>query len=196
MKKNSGQLLHNLLLFGRLLRGLGLDVNPGRMIDLVNALDHVEIGRKTDFYYTTRTLLVHRREDIPPFDEAFEVFWRKPQEGWTTLDLRAMGERRRFKRPVFTPPPLRPPGGLKDQPASNGSPDPNQPPIIQATLTYSPREALRHKDFSELTGEELEEIKRLMSELVWQLGMRRTRRLRPGNGAQVDLRRTIRGNLK
>jgi uncharacterized protein with von Willebrand factor type A (vWA) domain len=45
----SGQFLHNLLLFGRVLRKLGLDVNPGRMMDLVSALDYIEIGRKQDF---------------------------------------------------------------------------------------------------------------------------------------------------
>ena len=36
----SGQFLRNLLLFGRVLRKLGLDVNPGRVMDLVSALDH------------------------------------------------------------------------------------------------------------------------------------------------------------
>jgi hypothetical protein len=35
----SGNFLHNLLLFGRVLRKLGLDINPGRMMDLVSALD-------------------------------------------------------------------------------------------------------------------------------------------------------------
>jgi uncharacterized protein with von Willebrand factor type A (vWA) domain len=45
----SGNLLHNLLLFGRLLRGLGMDINPGRMIDLVQALDHIQLGYKQDF---------------------------------------------------------------------------------------------------------------------------------------------------
>jgi len=36
-----GQLVRNVLLFGRVLRGLGLDVSPGRMTDLVEALQHV-----------------------------------------------------------------------------------------------------------------------------------------------------------
>ncbi len=81
-KNRSGQFLHNLLVFGRLLRQLGLDINPGRMIDLVQALDLIEIGRKEDFYNTTRSLLVHKREDIPLFDQAFELFWRKPVEEW------------------------------------------------------------------------------------------------------------------
>lgn len=38
-------------------------------------------------------------------------------------------------------------------------------------------------------------MKRLMSELVWQLGERRTRRQRPGQGSRLDLRRTLRRSL-
>ena len=196
VNSNSGNLLHNLLLFGRLLRGLGLDVNPGRMIDLVRALEHIEIGHKSDFYHTTRSLLVHRREDIILFDEAFEVFWRKPAEGWTTLDLRALGERRRFKRPTFAPPPLKNPIPSQAQDGVETSSASDEPPIIQTTLTYSTREVLRHKDFADLTGEELDAIKRMIAELVWQLGMRHTRRKRPGAGPHFDLRRTLRRNLR
>ncbi|MGH2522924.1 MAG: vWA domain-containing protein [Anaerolineales bacterium] len=193
----SGQLLHNLLLFGRLLRGLGLDVNPGRMIDLIHALGHIEIGRRQDFYAAARSLLVHRREDFPLFDQAFELFWRKPAEGWTTLNLGALiNERRRSRRPLFSSPPLRKPEATPSPAEEGQSPPTEQPPVIQVTFTYSAREALRHKDFADLTGEELEAIKRLMSELAWRLGERRTRRRRSGEGPFFDLRRTLRHNLK
>src|SRR3989304_3062494 len=117
---NSGHLLHNLLLFGRLLRGLGLDVNPGRMIDLVNALDMIEIGRKQDFYHAARTLLVHKRDDLKLFDEAFHFFWRKPEEGWE-INLPSIQQRVR-RKPVVKPPDLRapkPPGEGADE-----TPDP------------------------------------------------------------------------
>ena len=192
---NSGHLLHNLLLFGRLLRGLGLDVNPGRMIDLVQALSYIEIGRKDEFYTAACSLLVHRREDISLFDAAFEMFWRKPADGWTTLGLGALGERRRSRRPRFTTPPLR------QSPAAepgheNNQPTADEPPVIQLTLTYSAREVLRHKDFADLTGEELEAIKQLITTLIWQLGERRTRRKQPGPGQLLDLRRAIRHNFK
>jgi hypothetical protein len=192
----SGNFIHNLLLFGRLLRGLGLDVNPGRMLDLIQALSFIEIGRKIDFYHSTRSLLVHRREDIPLFDEAFEAFWRRPDSEWTTLDMRALGELRRRRRPIITPPPLKDspdlPSGQNDDDLSFDE----LPPVIQVTMTYSDRDVLRRKDFSELTGEELEAVKRMMSELVWKLGLRRTRRMQPGAGARLDLRRTLRRNLK
>lgn len=191
----NGHLLHNLILFGRVLRGLGLDVNPGRMLDLVQALDTIQIGHKEDFYHALRSLLVHRHEDFPLFDEAFELFWRKPAEGWTTLNLNALAARRRSTRPRFTPPPLRQPNttpsGSADLPSAT-----DQPPVVQVTLTYSAREVLRHKDFGELTGEELEAIKQLMRNLVWELGQRRTRRRQPGRGRLLDLRRILRRNLR
>ena len=197
MDINTSNLLHNLLLFGRLLRALDLDVNQGRMIDLVQALDHINIGNKSDFYHTARSLLVHNKENISLFDEAFELFWRKPVDEWTTLDLRALGEKRRFRKPAFIPPPLKErepaPSGVNGKDPTIGE---DEPPVIQATLTYSEREVLRHKDFADMTGEELEQIKRLMAALVWKLGMRSSRRLKPGRGVQVDLRRTLRGNLK
>ncbi len=188
-----GNLLHNLILFGRLLRGLGLDVHPGRVLDLVQALEHINIGRKQDFYHTARALLVHRHEDLPLFDEAFEAFWRRPREGWTTLDLRALGEKRRFRRPTFAAPaPKR--RESEDKGASQASED--EPPVLQVVMTYSAQEVLRYKDFADLTAEEMEAIKRMMAEMRWRLGERRTRRRRPGLGADFDLRRTLRRNLR
>lgn len=186
--------LHNLLLFGRVLRGLGLDVNPGRMIDLVHALDYLEIGHKSDFYYAARTLLVHDREDLPLFDQAFEMFWKKPVEEWITVNLGGMLPKRRPPRPLTAPPPL----------SEEGDDDPDQPPnasnqekpILLVTRTYSAQERLRRKNFADLTGEELDAVKKMMRDLTLQLGERRTRRLRPGTGNTLDLRRTLRQSYK
>ena len=192
---SSGHLLHNLLLFGRLLRGLGLDVNPGRMIDLTHSLAYIDLGRRQDFYYATRTLLVHRHEDIPLFDAAFEAFWRKPEEGWVTVDLPGLSRALRRQRPAMIPPPLRgaDSGGRQNDDQTTAE---NRPPVIQVTMTYSAREALRSKDFAHLTGEELDAIKQMMAALVWHLGERRTRRRQPGRGRLLDLRRTVRRSLK
>ena len=74
-----GHLFANLIHFGRLLRDLGLDAQAGRMLDVTEALAHVDIGRRPDFYHTLQTLLVRRAQDLPVFDEAFRVFWRPPR---------------------------------------------------------------------------------------------------------------------
>ncbi len=189
----SGNLLRNLLLFGRVLRGLGLDVNPGRMIDLVTALEFISIGSRSDFYHAARCLLVHRREDIAGFDEAFEFFWRSRGRELTSLDLRALGERRRYRRPRIVPPPLKEEGSPVADPPAPGS---DQPPVLQAAVTYSEREVLRKKDFSELTGQEIDAVRMMMAEIVWRIRKRQTARRRPGHGRLLDFRRTVRRNLR
>jgi uncharacterized protein with von Willebrand factor type A (vWA) domain len=63
-------------------------------------------------------------------------------------------------------------------------------------VTYSDNQVLRRKDFSDMTGDELAAVKEMMATLIWQLGQRRTRRKHPGMGQFVDLRRTVRKNLR
>jgi uncharacterized protein len=189
----SGQLLSNLVAFGRVLRGLGLDASPGRTIDFAHALDHVRLGSRSDVYHAARSLFVSRYDQIPSFDRAFEAFWRKPAEGSTTLDLRAIGEERRFRRPALATAREQVPPGRDDPDAP---PPREQPPLLQVRLTQSAREILRHKDFAELTAEELEAVRRLIRGLRWSIAQRRTRRHRPGDGSSVDLRRTLRRNLR
>ncbi|MFQ5410335.1 MAG: VWA domain-containing protein, partial [Anaerolineales bacterium] len=191
----TGHLLHNLLQFGRLLRGLGMDVNPGRMVDLIHALEHIQIGRKSDFYFATRSLLVNRRDDLPLFDQAFDLFWRKPRGDGTLLELSHLNRARPRDQPTFATPALDTNSAQSDA-GGREEPDPDEPPIVEVTLTYSIRERLANKDFAELSGDEIQSIKRLMDALVWRLGERRTRRRRPGRGELPDLRRTVRRNLR
>jgi len=188
-----GQLVHNLLLFGRLLRALGLDVNPGRVMDLTVALGQIDIGRRSDFYFAARSLLVHKREDLPLFDQAFQLFWRPPTEGQFVGKPAYSGRKRQAPRTV--PPPLRAPDPPPDADPNQAN---NKPPetVLEVTRTYSALEALRRKDFATLTAEEYAAIKALMAQLNWRLGQRRTRRQTPGGGPRPDLRRTLRRNLK
>jgi hypothetical protein len=191
----SGNLLHNLVLFGRLLRRLGLDVNPGRMVDLVHALSFIELGRRSDFYHATRALLLQRREDLALFDQAFDLFWRRPRRRLESVEKAIRVERSR--RPRVTPPPLPAAGRRAEQPPE--PPAPESTPVLELTFTYSDRELLRRKDFAELTPEEIRAVERLMAELALELGERRTRRLvLSGSGVarSIDLRRTIRRNLR
>jgi uncharacterized protein with von Willebrand factor type A (vWA) domain len=139
-------------------------------------------------------LLIHREEDIALFDQAFERFWRKPADGWFALEWPAPPPLP--KRPLVIPPALNQPPDSISQAKDSQERGGEVLEIIEVTRTYSTQELLRHKDFGELTGEELAAIKRLMAQLVWQLGQRRTRRQRPGRGVRFDLRRSLRRNLR
>ena len=187
-------LLHNLILFGRLLRTLGMDVNPGRMIDLVQAMAHVNLARKSDFFYTARSLLVHDRDDLPLFEQAFELFWRAPRQKTIFDDLLKFRPEAPENNPIITTPPL------KEPEQSNGSQedagDDEVQHLIEVTRTYSTRERLQRMDFGDLTQEEMQAVKRFMAQIVWELGLRRTRRQRSGRGRRLDLRRSLRRNLR
>ena len=172
------------------MRGLGLDVNPGRMMDLVQALSYVKVGLRSDFYHAARSLLVHQRDDIPLFDQAFEMFWQKPLGEWKLSEIRGRRVRRTKPKPLVVAPPLasESAGALPD--------DAQERPVIEVTKTYSAREALRRRDFSELSEDEIREVRELIADLVWRLGERLTRRHRVGEGRRLDLRRTFRQSLR
>lgn len=191
MAASSGHLLRNLVLFGRVLRGLGLDVNPGRVIDLVLALQHVQIGVKSDFYHAARALLVHKRDDVALFDAAFEMFWQTPLGEWKLLEIQGRRIRRAAEKPLVAPPALEGESGKFPLPE-----DSQERTVLEVTKTYSAREVLRTRDFASLTGSEIDEVRRMMDELVWTLGERLTRRQRRGGKHRLDLRRTLRKSLR
>lgn len=183
-----GALFSNVVRFGRLLHDLGLDVPVGRSLDVAAALEWVDVGRRDDVYHTLRTLLVRRARDLPLFDEAFEVFWRPGDRGRTTLDLQALGERRKFGVPEV----VAPAADARSDGSTEGTVNLQQ----VASASASEREVLRTKDFGALTHDELHAVSRMIRELVWAPGRRVTRRWKAGAGAALDLRRLLRSNLR
>jgi uncharacterized protein with von Willebrand factor type A (vWA) domain len=189
-----GHLLHNLLLFGRLCKGLGMDVSPNRMIEVARALEWIDLGRKQDVYHAMRALIVTRQRDLAIFDEAFTQFWRAPSDAWTTLDLHSLGETRRQKKTQFLPPM----DATPDE--DERTPEAKKPPVDESMIvlvpTYSQQEVLRHKAFADLTGEEIAQARQLMGQLRWSLGVRVSRRYTPWHSGSLDQRRAFRANLR
>ena len=189
----TGNLLRNCVLFARLLRSLGVDVTPTQLVDLVDSLAHVDIGNKRDFKYSARAVLVNRRQHLPLFDEAFELFWQaRSEDDIVDLDMGRLLQPRNKPKP-------------KPQPTQSGPPKENKEgdsleeaeTEIERVFTYSSQEILRQKDFGELNDSELSQLQQLMQQTPWRLDERRTRRLAPDRGgAYLDLRRTLRDNLR
>lgn len=185
-----GKLVHNLILFGRVCRALGMNVTPNRMMDVARALGYVQLGRKQDFYYALRTHLVTHRKDLTHFDEAFDLFWRRPSEGFTTLNLQSLGEERRQKKTQFLPP-------LDSSPNEDSAPlDELDSSMIALVPTYSQQERLRHKDFAEMTADELAMAKQVIAKMPDSLGMRKTRRFEAGKGRRINMRRLMKDMIR
>jgi len=185
-----GNLQHNLILFGRVCRALGMNVTPNRMMDVARALEYVQLGHKQDFYYTLQSHLVANPKELEYFDEAFSIFWRRPSDGFTELNLQSLGEERRKKKTQFLPPLESTPGDDENEA------DPIDSSMIAIVPTYSKQERLKTKDFAEMSAEELEMAKRVIQKMPDSLGMRKTRRFEVGKGRQINMRRLMKDMIR
>jgi uncharacterized protein len=189
------RLLENLLIFGRVLRRAGIDVHPGRLLDVIEALEQVNLAARDEVYHTCRTLLVHRHEQIPIFDRAFAAFWRV-QSAATVRN----GSRLDRSRPsTIEIEDVLAPDALASELASMadaGDETPGTPTTTQGLRVWSDTGGLANKDFAAFTDAELASARAALSRLVWNPGERRTRRWVRGRGTRIDLRRAIGDSLR
>jgi uncharacterized protein len=184
----------NLLLFARLLRSAGLAISPDQVSDFEHVAQVIGVAKREEFYYSARALFVRRHTDLPMFDRAFELFFsiqgkpqhpvieptRKPaRQAFLPKGVSHLAEEARRQRET------------RDDPARR------DPSDAARLLTYTPLEILRQKNFEEFSPEEIREARRLIGQMNWQVGERKTRRkARVLNGTRVDLPRVIRSNMK
>lgn len=190
MTTNQGHLLRNIVIFGRLLREVGVEVTPTQIVAVVEALKYVNLTSRQDVRNAARTVLISHSQHYALFDQAFELFWQARK----TNQLQQMN----VGRPIAIPrkkPPQQIVVLLAEE--AHGEAEESKEPLVDRVYTYSEQEVLRHKDFAKLLPEELVEVNRLMQAMTWRLEQRRTRRrMRAKQGQYLDMRRTMRHNLR
>jgi uncharacterized protein with von Willebrand factor type A (vWA) domain len=209
------RLLYRLTEFGRLLWEAGLNIGPRKLLDLAETLDDIDLTNKDDFYYTLKCCLLTRHEQEPVFDQLYHYYWfvrdnpnqKKPDKNGTVKreerPLRLPpSERKRLAEHLNTPEQRKDMRTemreaerrtQKDRYDDDEEDDTGDP---QGTA-YSAIEMLRKKDFENYSWDEMQEAKRLMAAMRWNLGMRPTRRKTPARkGSYPDMRRLVRRNLK
>jgi uncharacterized protein with von Willebrand factor type A (vWA) domain len=189
------RLAEQIVRFARTLRSAGVRVGPGAAIDAVSAVETAGPLKRSDFYWTLHATLVKRHEDDPVFDQAFRLFWRRrdPNEAILAAMLPAAPEaatERAGQRRVQE--------ALADGDAPRlPRPRPEAEREIDMRGSVSDVEILRHKDFAQMTADELAEARRRIASLpfAWQEVASR-RLIADARGRRVDLRRTLRANLR
>jgi uncharacterized protein with von Willebrand factor type A (vWA) domain len=177
--------LDNLLVFGRLLRDLGLEIDPGRMIDVASALQSVDLSARGDVYHTCRTLLVSRADDIPIFDRAFNAFFARL----------AAGTRSPAARPPSHEAGIASGEHLLGEVVDLEAPDSDKGSATDVGM-WSDIGGIANKDFAAFTEEDMALGRAALERLRWEPGERRTRRWVPGRGPRIDLRRAIARSLR
>jgi uncharacterized protein len=187
----SPDLLPRLGAFARLLHDAGLEAGPRRLTDATRALGYIDLKLQADFRSALRAVFVSRKEEIPTFEAAFDIFWAPPDPraaaGVLPGRSRALAmspDRARAWAAAL---------GL-NRSQMNREQDPTTVPA--SSSGYSAEELLRHKDFEHMTWEESEQVRRLLEQAPWRVAERKTRRLRPSAAGRIDLRRSARHAIR
>lgn len=187
--------------FARVLRAAGLPVGPGKVLDAIRAVETVGLRNRRDFYWTLHAVFVNRQDQRLIFDQAFHVFWRKPDllekvmqmlmpqvegaadEGGDEMSRRLAEAMAPEKQP-----------GVGDAPDDG---DEAEQIELDASLSFSEREILQHKDFEQMSAEEIARAKDLIRRTRLPIQDVPMRRFRPDPGGwRVDMRRTLRTSLR
>ena len=190
----ANHLADNMVYFGRLLRGAGLRVGSGQILDAVEACQVVGLKRRDDFYWCLHAVFVRRSADRAIFNQAFHLFWRNPRflERMQAFMLPEMVDP---NEPSPEPIQRRLNDALSPPARELGQADQAPEIEIDASMTWSAREALAHKDFEQMSADELREAKLAIANLRLPLAAVKTRRFAPHpRGERVDIRATMRAS--
>ena len=175
-------LVHNLVLFSRYLRARGLRVVPDTTADLVEAAAAVGLDDRSDTYHAFRAVTISRPEEIPIFDDAFELFFGAGRHSVPSMDPIELSVHQRGPRVhVLAPTTVN---------ADLGGEEPSD---VSDQVGASAVERIATRDFSDLTSDEYAEVQRLIARMVWRPADAMSRRWAPSSkGSRPDLRRTLR----
>ncbi len=184
----------NVLEFGRLLRRAGLPVGPADMLAAQTALTCIEVGARADVRSALRAVMVHRHDQQPVFDQAFDLFWRDPADSQYAAMMSLLND----KTPKVEPRPT--PGNRRVAEAFNPRRDKQEieeAPERDAAMTVSAAERLQTTDFEAMSAAEITAARAEIRRLRLPLDLRRTRRTRvDSRGAVIDMAATLRTGLR
>jgi uncharacterized protein len=175
-------IVRHVVTFGRVLREVGIEVGPGRVVDAVTGLGAVDLTRQEDVYFTLRQTLVSRHDELELFDRAFTAWFLR---GPVAPLVRQKDERRlasKVARDTLE--------SARDEEEVASAGDPLE-------LGASEHELIREKDFAEMTTEEFARARKLMDAIARSRPRRTSRRRSPDpRGDVLDMRRMLRRCLR
>ncbi|MGH6903502.1 MAG: VWA domain-containing protein, partial [Geminicoccaceae bacterium] len=192
-----GRFAVNIMHFARALRAAGMPVGPGKVLDAIRAVEAVGLSRRADFYWTLHAVFVNRRDQRELFDQAFHIFWRKPDLLEKAMQLLLPQIESDQIAPQEIARRLAEALGPQKTPGQGEAPEEGEPPIeLAATLSFAAREILQHTDFEDMSADEIAEAKALIRAMRLPIRAVPTRRFHPDpRGWRVDLRKTLRRSL-
>lgn len=175
----------NWLHFGRILRGLGFDAGPVRMLPFLTTLTVIDMRRADDLRTAVHAHFGRRREELALLDRALAAFLGAPT---TAVEPAAAADAGPSASGTVTVT-GRQLKVLDEADAAEAAEE-------MEVTSYSRAEVLRHKDFDTLTEAEMAEVRQLIRLMRLPAGLVRSRRARPGGRDRLDIRRLLRRSLR
>jgi uncharacterized protein len=172
-----GKLADNVVGFGRALRRAGLPVDAARIALAQEAALAVGLDQKYDLRAALECTLVNQAGDRGVFAELFEAFFRDPEMANKLLAQMlppAQGKAPPKNRRQRVSEALAPVKAAQDQPRKDNA------IRLDAAMTSSDIDRIKHADFNQLSGDEYALVQRLASRLAFRLPTYRARRTRLG----------------
>ncbi|MBA5777652.1 VWA domain-containing protein [Stappia sp. F7233] len=190
-----GRIVDNIVHFARTLRKAGMPVGPASVVDAVRAVEVSGIASREDLYWTLHAVFVRKREQKVLFDEAFRIYWQS--RGLVEKMLAILS-------------PVAPPRGEPEKPKAGQTrvaqafqqvrqrdqKETREEVEVDARFTASGREVLQHKDFAQMTGEEVQAAKRALARMVMPMERVKLRRLIAAPRGRIDPRRSLQASLR
>ena len=179
-------LARNWLHFGRILRGLGFDAGPARMLPFLTTLTVIDLRRPDDVRTAVHVHFARRRDELQILDRALGAFLQANATHGELPASSATASSQRETQMTLTGRQLK---VLDDGEEAEGAED-------QEVASYSQAEVLREKDFDTLTEAEMAEVRRLIRLMRLPAGLTRSRRARAGGHDELDIRRLLRRSMR
>lgn len=172
----TGKLTENLVGFGRALRRAGLPVDGARIALALDALRLVGVGPRQDVRAALEAVLVSREQERAVFGEMFDAWFRDPALAQKLLQQMLPGSPGRHE-PAAQRPRVR--EALSPLRAAQTATPPGNPAVdLDACMSASALQRLRHADFNALSASEYQLVQRLVCDLRLPFPRIRSRRTR------------------
>jgi len=150
----------------------------------------IDIRGEPDFRGALRSVFVSRKDEIPTFEAAFDIFWAPPNPNVAAGVLPG-----RSRALPMSPERAKAWSNALGLHSSQLNREDSRT-VPTTSSGYSAEELLRHKNFDAMTWQETEQVRRLLEQAPWRMAERRTRRLRAARSGAIDLRRTARHAIR
>jgi uncharacterized protein with von Willebrand factor type A (vWA) domain len=171
-----GKLANNLIGFGRALRRAGLPVDAARITLAQQSCALVGFDQRQDLKAALEAVFVSRHTDRTVFGELFDAFFRNPEIAKQLMaqlmpQTKAATEPKRSPRAqeaLAAPPPI--------QKQAKQSQPKEEEIKLDAAMSASAQQRLRHADFDQLSASEFKLVERLAREIPLSLPQFKSRR--------------------